>query len=316
MATPQGRIHYVCPDFASPSGGMRRMYRHVHHLVRQGFDAVLVHEKRPFVADWHGYRVPMAWLSDRPLLRAEDIVVSSESTPALLKHLEKAPCRRVVCALHWAPHHLKLKAGQSWRDFGVSDVITPSTVIAEYVRWAMGLSATVIPSYVDPALFSPAEKTDSLVFMSRKDPAGGLLAGAFAGRGYAWHACDELPETEYAARLRAARIYLPPSTMEGFNASVLEAMACGCLVVGYHGIGGREFMRGEGPEQNCVLVENGDLPGFGTALEGVFARLKADPHAFDRVIANGLATAKGHLDPEPEARALADYYRGLLSSLA
>ena len=40
---------------------------------------------------------------------------------------------------------------------------------------------------------------------------------------------------------------------EGNNISVLEAMACGCLVVGFTGAGGADFIT----EKTSVLVENG-----------------------------------------------------------
>jgi glycosyltransferase involved in cell wall biosynthesis len=315
----RGRIFYVLADYPHPSGGTRRMYRHVHQLNRLGFDAVMVHQKRPFKSTWHGYDVPVTWLSEHPVLGARDVVVCTESTPSLLRHLKDADCQRVVCALAWSPGYVKLNPGESWGDYGVKEVITPSPVIAEYVRWTMGLEVTIIGEYVDPGLYShqPGEKSDSIAYMPRKDPAGDILRGVYSARGapfdrYAWVACNALAQADYARALRAARIYLPPSTMEGANVSVLEAMACGCLVVGYHGGGGRAFMRGGGPGQNCVLVENGDLPAFGPALEAVLRALARDPDAYAPVIASALATARPYQDEGLEARSLATFYSRLL----
>jgi hypothetical protein len=313
----RGRIYYVVPDYPLPSGGMRRMYRHVHLLTGLGFDAVLVHEKRPFVTTWHGYDVPVTWLSERPALRPQDVVVCTESAPAVLfQHVRPVRCRIVVCAMAWSPEYIKLKPGESWREHGVSEVITPSPVIAEYIRWRMGLEATVVGHTIDPALYAhrPAEKTDSIAYMPRKDPAAEILRAAYSSaRGapfdrYGWVACVSLAEADYARALRAARLYLPPSAMEGFNLSALEAMACGCIVVGYHGGGGRAFMRGAGPSRNCVLVENGDLPAYGPVLEDVLRTLARDPDAYSELIANAVATAAPYHDEAAEAGSLAGFY--------
>jgi hypothetical protein len=316
----RGRIYYVLGDYAPPSGGVRRMYRHVHLLNRLGFDAKLLHQQKPFVTTWHGYRVPTGWVSDGFTLRAEDAVVVTENSPALLRGLRAARCRRVVCALAWAPHLLKLEPGETWAGLGVNEVITPSPVVADYLRWRFGLEATVIGNTVDAALYvhRREEKSDSIAYMPRKNPAGPILRSAYARRPpferWRWAECRDLEHAEYARVLRAARIYLPPSAMEGLNHSVLEAMACGCLVVGYHGGGGRAFMRGSGPEQNCVLVENGDLPAYGPILEGVLRELERDPRAYDAVIANAVATARPFQDESAELRSLESFYARLVDA--
>ena len=69
------RILYFCPDFPQPSGGIKTLYRHVQRLVEQGFDAWIVHQKRPFRVTWHGYAAPTMWLSERPQFRPQDILV-------------------------------------------------------------------------------------------------------------------------------------------------------------------------------------------------------------------------------------------------
>jgi glycosyltransferase involved in cell wall biosynthesis len=314
-----GRIYYVCPDIAIPSGGVKRLYRHVHLLNRLGFDAVLVHGKRPFCVTWHGYQVPTTWLSEFPALSAGDVVVSPDTMPSVLRALRHSSCQRVVLALAWVPSLLRLEPGESWSDYGVREVITPSPVIAEYVSWAMGLKTTILADYVDPSLYfhKPGEKSDSIVYISRKDPAGDILRAARWARSapfdrFQWVPCKDLAQVDYARALRAARVYLPPSAMEGSNTSVLEAMACGCIVVGYNGVGGRAYMRGAGLDQNCVLVDNGDLPAFGPALESVLRLLASDGQAFAPIIANALATASPYQDEEAESRSLAGFYSRLM----
>ena len=40
------RIFYFCPDLEVKSGGVRRLYRHVDILVRNGFSAAILHAKK------------------------------------------------------------------------------------------------------------------------------------------------------------------------------------------------------------------------------------------------------------------------------
>jgi len=42
--------------------------------------------------------------------------------------------------------------------------------------------------------------------------------------------------------MRRSQIFFSLSNMESFGLPPLEAMACGCLVVGLHGEGGKEYM--------------------------------------------------------------------------
>ena len=126
----------------------------------------------------------------------------------------------------------------------------------------------------------------------------------------------ELSEDEYARHLRETAVYITTNMQEGMNTSVLEAMACGCLVVGYSGIGGGVYMKGDGLSQNCILVENGNVPALGEQLENVLRQLSADPAAYGRVIENGLQTARAYQNPDDEANSLRAVYAPLVAGNA
>ncbi|WP_367867939.1 glycosyltransferase [Pedobacter sp. WC2423] len=56
---------------------------------------------------------------------------------------------------------------------------------------------------------------------------------------------DEMPYEECAEILRESAIFLSFSYQESFGLPPAEAMACGCIVIGYHGQGGKEFFKKE-----------------------------------------------------------------------
>ena len=56
----------------------------------------------------------------------------------------------------------------------------------------------------------------------------------------------------------------------------LEAMACGCTVVGFDGLGGRELFRDHG-----ISVENGDVLAMAQVAEQVLRGWKTDPASLE-----------------------------------
>lgn len=310
MSDDKTRVFYFCPDFPQPSGGVRSIYRHVTILRAAGVDAAVVHQKRDFVADWHGYPAPVIWLEDRPGFTPADTLVFPEVMAEMVRQTKAFAGRRFVFALSWLPSYTNLRPGERWRDLGVDGVLVQSRTVARAVAWSEGRPAHYIPPFVDPTLyhFGSTAPRRTIAYLTRKDRAGawlhGLLASAAARAGLTWTALRNVPEAEYAAALRGAALYVPTTVQEGLHVSVLEAMACGALVVGFAGVGGNDYLVGQGDGRNCVLVENGDLVGLGQALEEVLATLATDAAAFDAITANAKAAVAPFQDPAPQRDAL------------
>ena len=92
------RILYICPDFAPPSGGIKRLYTHVQILRDNGYDAYIVHFNKGFRPTWFDHSVPIIYFSDNPSFSSTDVLVIPEVFPGLIKKLKDVP-RKVVIAL-------------------------------------------------------------------------------------------------------------------------------------------------------------------------------------------------------------------------
>ena len=312
------RILYFCPDFPQPSGGIKTLYRHVQTLAEMGFDAWIVHQKAPFRVTWHGYEAPTLWLSERPRFAPQDILVIPEVMPQVMQQTARFSGERIVIALSWSPTYWNLPQGQTWSSFGIHRVITKSPLIQHYLRWSMGIKATLINEYVTPERYYDAAeaKRPKICYLTRKERSATWLHQVLHAKGepftgFQWMPLRELSEDEYARHLREATVYVTTNMQEGMNTSVLEAMACGCLVVGYSGVGGGVYMEPEGPSQNCILVENGNVPALGLKLESVLRDLAAEPEAHSQVTRNGLATARAYQNPADEAESLQSVFAPL-----
>jgi hypothetical protein len=304
------RIFYFCPDFPQPSGGTKTLYRHVHRLRAAGVEAAVVHQKQGFAVDWHLYPAPVVALEERPRFGDRDILVFPEVMADMMRQTRGFAGRRVVIALSWLPAYARLQAGERWADHGITRALVTSPHIRDHLAWSQDLEATVIPEFIHPEhyMFRRAEKQAKVAYLTRKDASGEWLAGVLQRRlpahGFEWQALRNLDEASYAARLRASAVYVTTTLQEGTHISVLEAMACGCLVVGYPAVGGADYMTPE----NCIPVENGNLLALGQALEEALLRLRRDPDCYAATIAQARTTARRYQDAVAETSALLDFF--------
>ena len=312
-------ILYFCPDFPLPSAGTKRLYRHVHHLNQAGFKAFIVHQKEGFSLSWHGIRVPVLWIENLPHLAKDSVLVFPEVMSSLMQQTRDLTIPRIVIALNWALIYRNLPAGLNWKDFGILRAITPSPFVKQFIEWTMGLDVTLIENYVDTTRYAyqPEKKANNIAYISRKDLSGEILRSVFERRQgslchYNWVRLGNLNEEHYASQLAHSRIFLATSQEEGMPTSVLEAMASGCIVIGYSGLGGSDFMRGDGPDQNCMLVENGDYLALGRCLEKVVDTLATESHLCDPLIDNALETANAFRSQEREVESLRRFFLSLL----
>ena len=136
---------------------------------------------------------------------------------------------------------------------------------------------------VDSRLYypTPNEKLPQIVFIKRKQEETPHLMRLLWSRNpryieaIRWLALDGMPETEYAAHVRRAQLFLNLSHAEGWPCSMLEAMRPGTLVAGWNSVGGKRELIGTGPNQNGIFVENLDYPELARAIQPVLEGILA-----------------------------------------
>ncbi|WP_404534670.1 glycosyltransferase [Bradyrhizobium ottawaense] len=170
---------------------------------------------------------------------------------------------------------------------------------------------------IDPALYHPpqASKQRRLAYMPRKRPddAAAVLAqlklrGALDG----WDvtAIDNRSEAETAELLRSAKLFLSFSSREGLGLPPLEALACGCIVVGYHGSGGREYFH----PPFAIAVNDSDISAFVRTVEAIICNIDSDPQYTDSFMAKAFRFVSERYPMEAEEQDLLDIFGTLLQS--
>ncbi len=341
-------IYFLTPDYAFPSGGVRIIYRHVDILNKHGIAARVMHRKPGHRATWFENRTPVAYLDttfrrrlrfklrerlhpERPrewyllgqgdhCIDRDDILVLPEiySPQDILAMAPGVP--KVIlnqgCYLTFQQYPIdKDKLLTVYRHPDIRGVLTNSQDGIDYLRYVFPeLAVGRFHPAIEPELFQyRAEKKRQICFTTRKneglmrqvinilkfrDALGDFELVPFAG----------ISQAEVANIFKDSAIYLSFATYEGFGLPPAEAMACGCVVIGFHGGGGREFFL---PDFSYP-IENSDVIGFAATVERVLQEYRDHP---DAIVAKGRAASdfiRGNYPPQREEADIVAYWRGLL----
>jgi len=289
-------FYYLCPDDAHPLGGVRRIYRHVEILTASGRAAAVLHNDGDFQCGWFHSAAPVVASAD-VALRPTDVLVVPEVygpgigavAPGIPKVVFNQNAYQTFFGYGLEEH---VDGCPYLGDSDVLGVMVVSRDNADYLGYAFPRAKVVrVPCSVDPALyFVPKRpKLRQVAFMPRKRRADAqqilnILRYRGALRDWDVVAIENMPEFQAAAIMRDSALFLSFSHQEGFGLPAAEALASGCHVIGYHGRGGREFLR---PEFS-VPVEDGDIIGFARAVERVLRTYddRADGFARSRLAAS------------------------------
>ncbi|MHB1241076.1 MAG: glycosyltransferase family 4 protein [Gammaproteobacteria bacterium] len=291
MASPH--IHVLCPDNDRPSGGIKILYRHVDVLTRNGFSASILHQQPGFRCTWFANSTPIRYLSDVRLAQTDFLVIPEIYGPniAALRDLPGiGPGGRKVIfnqnayytflghSLDAVEHPAFAMPYEMGPEFVAMLVVSEDS--RRYLEYAFP-DAPVhrIRNAIDASLFAfREEKVRQICFMPRKHPEDALqvlallrLRGALDG--VRVRAIEHMSEREVAEIMQESLIFLSFGYPEGCPLPPAEAMACGCLVVGYDGFGGREYFR----EEFSHPVPVGDIVSYATAVEQLLAAHARDP---------------------------------------
>jgi hypothetical protein len=77
------RVLVLCPDYPAPSGGVRKLYRHVDVLNCNGIASLLVHTEPGFRCLWFAHDTAIAYRGDLRLTPDDVLVVPEVFGPGL-----------------------------------------------------------------------------------------------------------------------------------------------------------------------------------------------------------------------------------------
>jgi Glycosyl transferases group 1 len=316
------KLYFVCPDDNTPYGGIRIIYRCVDTLNAAGVSASVVHVKSGFRCTWFENATQIAGASDVRFATG-DLLVLPEFYKENIPHIAPGVPHVIF---NQNPHDTfpvasRFEAG-GWEPVTSPDtvgIVANSPYTSEYLRYCFPrLSVDQIMLGINQTIFRPPqkEKQRAIAFMPRKrkkDLSQVLrildLRGALDG--WELRPIERMTESETADVLRRSAVFLSLNEREGLGLPPLEAMASGCIVVGYHGGCGRLYM-GDG---TAFAVDDGEVVSFATQVESVLRRYGRDEE-LDRMSRNAIAMIEDEFTMKREAADVVRVFGGALNSVA
>lgn len=312
------RIFIFLPPLRGVSGGLAVLGDTARDLRDLGREVVLVLREAGATPLALPAGLPVVTLS-RAGLAADDTYLVPEGWPNALAPGLAAGARCVVYCQNWAYLFHGLPEGVGWDRLPVS-FLAVSDPVARYIELALGTRPPVLRPAIDPARFfpppaKPAPGPVRVGFMPRKNKALAAMVrdvvtarSSRTGLALDWIAIDGLSPDGVAEALRSCHVFLATGFPEGCPLPPLEALACGCIVAGFAGFGGFDYMRqaGEGGYAPSVALRdvpwggNGfyaadnDVFGAAACLEAAAGLWVAGGARLTGVLENGRLTAAGY----------------------
>jgi glycosyltransferase involved in cell wall biosynthesis len=280
-------IYYLTPDDNLARGGVRVQYRHVDLLNAAGFTASVLHTKPGFRCTWFANDTVVRSAGE-VRIGPQDLLVIPEYYAPGLAELPKDI--RVVMFNQGAYHtfdHIPFEGSAAGAPYTqIANLVAMMTVSedsAALLRFTFPqFDIEHIRSVIDGERFYPGERPGGrrIAYMPRRRHAEReqllhVLRSRGVLEGWELVPIDGKTEDETAELMRSCALFLGFSEREGFGLPPAEAMASGCYVVGFTGLGGRDYF----DPAYCTPVAESDLRAYAAAVEEAIQRYEADPES-------------------------------------
>lgn len=278
------RIVYLGFPNGEVAGGQKMILRHVETLRDLGFEAVFWRGASNQMPGWMDYAGPVEVATP---FQPDDVLVVPSDAPNAIRHLATLPNRAVVfCQNQYSFARVGLAAVDALAAAQPLTFMTPGPLSGAAVqRLYPKATLEVVPCFVDERIFRPGDApAPAIAYVPRKRPMEAEAIRGFLGKlrpehtGLPWVRIENMREPQVAETLAGAAVFLSLSRFESVGMTPLEAMAAGCVVAGFTGVGGREYAT----DENGVWAGEDDLEAAADALG----------QAADLALAGGAALAR------------------------
>jgi hypothetical protein len=311
------RVLVFCPDLPKPLGGVRQLYRHVDVLNASGLEATIVHRRSRFRLKWfeHDTRV----MYEPVAMRKDDLGVFPEIWGAKIRGYGKT-IRKVIFNQNayytFMANPLRERLVVPYTDPTVVATIVVSEDSRRYLEYVFPRMAVHRIRYsINPKLYYPQKKKKQICVMPRKNLEDvkqvlHILNLRGALRGWKVVLVDGFREAKAAEVMRESALFLSFGHPEGFGLPPAEALACHCLVCGYDGNAGSEFLL---PEFSYP-IRVGAIIEYAQTVERVLKEMPEKRSEFEAKMKAGAELVAREYSEERERESIVGCWRKILGS--
>ncbi len=297
MSKNYKKIYIVCPDNKKPSGGVKQLYRFADVLNQNGYNAVILHNKKSYKVKWfinttkvefsnYFFKILnntlrgkkpnafskiklLAYKKTSPQIEKDAVIIVPEIYTFAINSIEPEVDKIIFnqnCYYTFRGNPINTdKVINPYESKKTVATIVASEDAENYInytfpdirtyRMRLGINAEIFN-------FSKNKKPQ-IAFMPRKlrddvEQVINILKIRNNIKGWSFVEIDNMSESEVARILKESTVFLSFNHREGFGLPPVEAMACGCVVVGYEGGAGKEYFL----DDFSFSVEEGNIIDF------------------------------------------------------
>lgn len=286
------RIVYLSWPAQEIAGGIKIAFRHVEILRELGFDAIIA-TKDGEKPTWFETSLEVHRIEE--VRQDDDILVFPENHSKLLEQFTAWNNPKVVLFQGLLLGLRGLAGRKCYSDFGVTHLLCAGHQAAEYCRIRFPkLSTTIVPIIVDMNVFRPnSQKRLQIAYIPRKRPAeAAFIIDLFRAiestdSRVGWVEISRANEKDIAQVLATSALFLSLPRLETCGMTTLEAMASGCLCVGFTGGGGRDFTSA----RNGLWVEEDDCIRCAHELVRAVEIVRGQTDLYRELVHSGMESA-------------------------
>lgn len=340
-------IYFLTPDYSTPSGGVQVIYRHVDILNANGIQAFVLHRAMGHRCTWFENQTPVVYwdhsVQRRAYFKLRKYLQPKRQREIYLREAKSStigPNDFLVLPEIYGPELAEIGPGVSkvilnqgcyltfqgypldskpiFPPYGHKDVkgvLINSEDGLNYLRYVFPNQAvTRFHLSIDPALFSyQREKKRQICYTPRKNElvvrqVVNILKARKALNDFALMPFSGLTRTEVAKLMQESAIFLNFGQYEGFGLPPAEAMACGCITVGYQAGGGREFMK---PELSFP-IPCGEVISYADTVANIIKDYDREPERFAVMGKAASDYVLGTYTPQRETEDVVGFWRNML----
>ena len=310
MIVSPHRYWLVChPDLQRPVGGVKQIHRLAESITSCGRQATIIQTDSQFHPGW--FRSDVDTISHNEWL---DLRKSNEITPTDILIFPETYISKIS---EYSDGLLSVVFNQnSSYTFGLptaESFIKPSRLIelyrqphikhvfcvsqydkrflSEFIVKDASQVSLIVNGIEDVGSVSIAGKDKRILFMPRKNTLDAyvvehLLNSSPLLSDWEIQSISNMEHHDVLALMRSSYVFLSFGHPEGFGLPVAEALASGCAVVGYSGLGGIELFELANKFSMASEIQFGDWRGFVRAVEDFVRSLAENPIEVANRLAN------------------------------
>ena len=288
------------PDIGKPIGGVKQMHRLAEALSACGREATIIQEKDDFHPGWFQSNVKTIslknWIKLDNLCKERDVIILPETfLPSLPKYGPGLP--KILFNQNGSYSFGLGNVNDGFPDnpqkvidlYSHSDlkhIICVSKYDVQLIQDAFGIDkgkVSRLTNAIETKLFKPSGKKKGLItYMPRKNQRDAAIVSTILKNKNWFKSWDIVPihgmdQNKVIELLQKSTAFLAFGHPEGFGLPLAEAAACGCALIGYSGLGGREIFELARKQNIGWEVEFGDWHGFINSTKILIKNLDDNP---------------------------------------